>query len=579
MPYKTRPQLTRENATLRARLAKLVGRLAGQPAGRGALLESGTIAPKHAEELLQNRLEHRATAQHISPVGVWDSNIQEQAHHTTTNGKLANMAGLVQEFTERKQIEEALKASEVRYRRLFETAKDGIIILEADTGQLIDVNPFLEDMLGYSHEELLGKTLWEIGAFKDIAANQAAFRQLQSQEYIRYDNLPLETKGQQSRQVEFVSNVYWVDGRKVIQCNIRDITARKRAEESLRKANDDLLALVTELQKRDSEMKLLNRMNDLLQTCTTQEEAYQVIALMAGELFVGQSGCLAILHAWDQYLEIVARWGEEATVESIFALEDCWAMRRGQPHVVVDPAAGLLCRHFAHQPVSGYCCVPLTVQGETLGLLCLVGVSARTGEHQMSQQQLAVTVGEAVKLSLSNLRLREKLREQAIHDPLTGLFNRRYLEETLPRELHHARRGNSSLCLAMLDLDHFKPFNDTFGHEAGDLLLRELAQVLREKLRQSDMVCRYGGEEFVLVLPDSSLANAWQRVEQIRVLVRELQIRHGEQLLGMMTVSVGIAKAHDHGSTTRELLRAADEALYAAKQAGRDRVVVYEMRN
>ncbi|KAA0230041.1 PAS domain S-box protein [candidate division KSB1 bacterium] len=143
------------------------------------------------------------------------------------------MAGLVQEFTERKQIEEALKASEVRYRRLFETAKDGIIILEADTGQLIDVNPFLEDMLGYSHEELLGKTLWEIGAFKDIAANQAAFRQLQSQEYIRYDNLPLETKGQQSRQVEFVSNVYWVDGRKVIQCNIRDITARKRAREEL----------------------------------------------------------------------------------------------------------------------------------------------------------------------------------------------------------------------------------------------------------------------------------------------------------------------------------------------------------
>jgi diguanylate cyclase (GGDEF)-like protein len=223
--------------------------------------------------------------------------------------------------------------------------------------------------------------------------------------------------------------------------------------------------------------------------------------------------------------------------------------------------------------------VPLTVQGETLGLLCFIGAATRKGEHQVSQQQLAVTVGEAVKLSLSNLRLREKLREQATHDPLTGLFNRRYLDESLPRELHRAQRGNSPLCVAMLDLDHFKRLNDTFGHDAGDSLLRELGQVLHEKLRKSDIVCRYGGEEFVLVLPDSSLANAWQRVEQIRVLIKELQIRHGEHLLGMMTVSAGIAGAREHGSTARELMRAADNALYAAKQAGRDRVVVYEARD
>ena len=547
MPYKTKSQLIGENATLRARLAKLEGRLTNQPSNGRALLESGTI-------------EH---------------NIQGWAQ-LDTNGRPVSIAGTAQDLPARKQIEDALKASEVRYRRLFETAKDGILILDADTGQLIDVNPFLEEMLGYSHEELLGKTLWEIGSFRDIAASQAAFRQLQRQEYIRYESLPLETKGQQRRQVEFVSNLYLVDGRRVIQCNVRDITARKHAEESLRKANDDLLASVTELQRRDSEMKLLNRMNDLLQTCTTQEEAYQVIALMASDLFAGQSGCLAILDACDQYLETVARWGDAVPVESIFSLEDCWAMRRGQPHEVVDPGAGLLCRHFVHQPETGYFCVPLTVQGETLGLLCLIGAATRKGEHQVSHQQLAVTVGEAVKLSLSNLRLREKLREQATHDPLTGLFNRRYLDESLSRELHQARRRNSPLCVAMLDLDHFKRFNDSFGHEAGDSLLRALGQVLREKLRKSDILCRYGGEEFVLVLPDSSLANAWKRVEQIRVLVRELQIRHGEQLVGMMTVSAGIAGAYEHGFTAEELLRAADEALYAAKQAGRDRVVVYE---
>jgi diguanylate cyclase (GGDEF)-like protein len=325
-------------------------------------------------------------------------------------------------------------------------------------------------------------------------------------------------------------------------------------------------------------MKSLNRLNDLLRSCTTQAEAYKVIALVAGELFAGQNGCLAILHAEDPYFETVARWGDEAPVEPIFSLEDCWALRRGQLHEVIDPQASLLCCHFVHQPEIGYLCVPLTVQGETLGLFCLVGAPARRGEYQVSQQQLAVTVTEAIKLSLSNLKLREKLREQAIHDPLTGLFNRRYLEEILSRELHRTRRGNSPLCVAMLDLDNFKQFNDTFGHDAGDSLLRELGQVLREKLRKSDISCRYGGDEFVLVLPDSSLADTQQRVEQIGALVKELQIRHGRPLLDTMTVSVGVAEAPERGSTAPELLHAADNALYAAKQAGCDRVLVCQAR-
>lgn len=480
--------------------------------------------------------------------------------------------------TSRKQAQKKLRTSEVRYRRLFETAKDGVLLLGADTGRITDVNPYLEDMLGYSHTELIGKALFEIGPVKDIAASQDAMRHLQKTEYIRYENLPLQTKEGQHMQVEFVSNVYMVDGRRVIQCNVRDITARKQVEEGIRTANDELLVLVAELKKRDEEMKSLNRLNDLLQSCTTQAEAYKVIALVAGELFAGQNGCLAILHAEDPYFEAVARWGDEEPVEPIFSLEDCWALRRGQLHEVIDPQASLLCRHFVHQPEIGYLCVPLTVQRETLGLFCLVGAPARRVEYQVSQQQLAVTVTEAIKLSLSNLKLREKLREQAIHDPLTGLFNRRYLEEILSRELHRARRGNSPLCVAMLDLDNFKQFNDTFGHDAGDSLLRDLGQVLREKLRKSDISCRYGGDEFVLVLPDSSLADTQQRVEQIGALVKELQIRHGRPRLDTMTVSVGVAEAPGHGSTAPEILHAADNALYAAKQAGRDRVLVCQAR-
>jgi diguanylate cyclase (GGDEF)-like protein/PAS domain S-box-containing protein len=475
------------------------------------------------------------------------------------------------DWHERQRIEEALQASEVRYRRLFETAKDGILLLDIDTGQIEDVNPFLQDLLGYSYAELLGKTLWEIGSFKDIAASRSAFSQLQSQEYVRYENLPLETKDGQCRQVEFVSNVYLVDGHRVIQCNIRDITARKHTEAEIQKANDEMVALIVELQKRDQEMQLLNRMHDLLQSCTTQVDAYQVITLMAGELFAGQSGCLATLHAWDQHLETVALWGSEGLVEAIFSWEDCWAMRRGQLHEVVDPQAGLLCRHFIHRPETGYLCVPLMVQGETLGVLCLLGVE-RKGEHILNQQ-LAVTVGEAIKLALSNIKLREKLREQATHDPLTGLYNRRYMEDVLARELYRARRQNSPLCVAMLDVDHLKHFNDTFGHGAGDALLRELGRILRENMRMSDIVCRYGGDEFVLILPDSSLADTHQRVQQILALVKELRILHGEQLLESLTLSAGVSTTNEGCFTGREILHAADEALYTAKQAGRDRVM------
>jgi diguanylate cyclase (GGDEF)-like protein/PAS domain S-box-containing protein len=476
--------------------------------------------------------------------------------------------------SKRKPARHKLQASEVRYRRLFEAARDGILILDALSRKINDVNPYMVELLGFTPAELLGKELWEIGLLKDAQASQDAFRELEQKGYIRYENLPLQTKDGKPREVEFVSNVYAEDGRQVIQCNIRDITERKFAEEKVRKSNEELMVLVAELQKRDREMQLLNRMNDLLQTCNTQEEAFKVIALLGGELFPGQDGCMAVPHASGRHLETVARWGAEAPVEPIFPLEDCWALRRGTFHEIVAPRVGL-CRHFVRHIETDYLCAPLMVHGETLGLLCLVRVAATRGTHQVSQQQLAVMMGESIKLCLSNLKLRETLRAQAIHDPLTGLFNRRYLEDTMWRELHRAHRRNSTLGVAMLDLDHFKRFNDTFGHDAGDSLLRELGQLLREKLRKSDIACRYGGEEFVLILPDSSLENTRQRVEQIRGLIKELKIRHCDQLCGTIATSAGVAGAPEHGSSVAELLRAADNALYAAKQAGRDRVVVY----
>jgi len=180
---------------------------------------------------------------------------------------------------------------------------------------------------------------------------------------------------------------------------------------------------------------------------------------------------------------------------------------------------------------------------------------------------------------LANLKLRKTLHEQATRDPLTGLFNRRYLEDTLPRELHGALRRDAPLCLAMLDLDHFKRFNDTFGHDAGDLVLREAGRLLNENLRKSDVACRLGGEEFMLVLPHASLADAGQRVEQVRILFEKLEIRYSGQLMATTTISAGVAAAPEHGTTAEVLMRAADDALYAAKDAGRNCVATYQPQN
>jgi diguanylate cyclase (GGDEF)-like protein/PAS domain S-box-containing protein len=469
-----------------------------------------------------------------------------------------------------------LEESEARYRRLFETAKDGILILDGDTGRITDANPYLQDMLGYSKAELVGKALWEIGPVKNITASQEAMRQLQYKEYIRFEDLPLETKGGDHKQVEFISNVYQVNGWRVIQCNIRDITARKHAEAQVQTANDELLTLVDELRLRDREMQLHNRMNDLLQSCTTKSEAYQVISLTAADVFPSHSGSLAILSAGNQPLEVVASWGPDVTTEPTFSMEDCWALRRGQLHEVLDPQAGLLCRHFTRVPQAGYLCQPLTVHGEILGVLSLMEHARRKGRHQLGSQQMAVTVSETIKLSLSNLRLREELRQQAIRDPLTDLFNRRYLDEALPRELYQAQRREMPLSIVMLDMDGFKQFNDSFGHGPGDELLREVGRALHKHLRKSDISCRYGGDEFLIVMADSSVADTQERLEQLRVSLKSLQIHYGEQVLGMTTLSAGIAQTPEHGTTTAELLRAADEALYAAKQAGGDRTVIYQ---
>jgi diguanylate cyclase (GGDEF)-like protein/PAS domain S-box-containing protein len=299
-----------------------------------------------------------------------------------------------------------LKASELRYRRLFETTQEGILIVDAVTGTIKDVNPFLINMSGYARDELVEKKLWEIDALKDSGVNLSlsAFETLQENEDIRYEDLPLHAKDGKLIPVEFISNIYLVDDEKVIQCNIRDITKRKQVQDAL-------------------------------------------------------------------------------------------------------------------------------MESEAL------------------------------------------LREQSVRDHLTGLFNRRYMEETLERELLRASRKQLPLSIIMLDVDDFKRFNDTYGHAAGDAILREVGNMLGGHVRADDIASRYGGDEFVIVMPDSSQEVARERAKLLGEKVCHLHLRFGGQNLELETFrfSFGVAAFPEDGSTSATILKAVDDALYRAKREGRAR--------
>ena len=220
-------------------------------------------------------------------------------------------------------------------------------------------------------------------------------------------------------------------------------------------------------------------------------------------------------------------------------------------------------------------------QGEAMGILhieCRADAAARGSEvwaeFKKSRQELVGAVAEHVALALANLQLRDTLRRQSVRDALTGLFNRRYMEESLEREILRASRAHSTIGILLLDIDHFKRYNDTFGHDAGDALLREVGSLLKKQVRGEDIPCRYGGEEFLLIMSGAPLDIARQRAERLREAVKQLRINFNGQPLGTVTISIGVAMYPEQGSDAESVLRSADKALYKAKESGRDRVVL-----
>jgi diguanylate cyclase (GGDEF)-like protein len=357
-----------------------------------------------------------------------------------------------------------------------------------------------------------------------------------------------------------------------------DVTERRKAEEDLRGANTDLQQSLGELEKHKQQNIFLSEMSDLLQSCSQSTEAYKIVAQLCAHLFPNCAGALYIFNSSRNMLRSVIAWNGPATGAETFDPDECWALRRGHPHVVVSGVFAIPCAHIKDTDIDGHICLPLVAQSIGLGILYLQnrpksGVPMPGIFLNKEDLQVAITFAERVALSLSNLALQEALRLQSVRDALTGLFNRRYLEESFDRELHRMERRQQTAGLAMMDIDHFKKFNDTFGHEGGDALLRAFGQFLREHLRREDIACRYGGEEFCILFCEASLETTVRLAEQLRSAVKRLAVQHGGRHLGEITISIGVACYPAHGNTATELIATADSALYEAKNGGRDRVV------
>ena len=353
------------------------------------------------------------------------------------------------------------------------------------------------------------------------------------------------------------------------------------ANERIEKAYEKLDVALREAEQHAQDALKLTELVDVLQSCHTLEEAYKIAGTTLPTILSSQSGALCITGTTRNIVEAVAYWGNAPATAKTFTPVNCWALRRGKIHVVKNSASPLLCPHVTDSPPGGYMCVPLAAQGETLGVLYLeypsqsVNSSTRQLEDQVEAlNRQAIGAGERISLALANIGLREVLRGQSVRDPLTGLFNRRYMEESLERELRRAMRTEASVAVLMIDLDHFKQFNDTFGHQGGDALLRAFGEFVRQGTRGQDVACRFGGEEFVIILSSASIDAACKRAEYLREGLKELKVEYAGQVLGKITLSIGISAYPVHATTTDELLRVADQALYRAKQEGRDRVVV-----
>lgn len=320
--------------------------------------------------------------------------------------------------------------------------------------------------------------------------------------------------------------------------------------------------------KARRQVEQLFRMTDMLQSALGYSDANAVLRATAAQLMPEFGGALYVFNNSRDRMDLSVQWGwpEGAQPPESISPSQCWALKRGKSHTNEVGPHCLRCEHHADDLLILE--IPMMARGEVYGLLNVLA-AGDDAERQIGEvAALAGAIADAMSLALSNIALREKLRTQALRDPLTSLYNRRYMEDVLERYANLAERNGSSLSAIMIDLDNFKRLNDEHGHAVGDAVLRAVASAIVGAIRPSDVACRYGGEELVVLLPDCSLAEALGKAELLRARIECLSDIHGTRI----TASLGVATMLETATNMTEILPSADAALYRAKQAGRNRV-------
>ena len=433
-------------------------------------------------------------------------------------------------------------------------------------------NSFISELLGYTPQQLKkfkDGILDELIHPDDLESVQEHFKRcltLQDDKYLEVEYRIKNASGQW----------YWLHDKNTVFSRdshgkprqilgiAQDVSRNKELDRQLK----EQISVLTKTNRARIE---LARMNEFVQACNSIDEARTVIADLLKPLFPDTDGAIYLLNNSKNLFEEIAKWGTTHS-ESSFNLNDCWAIRQGDSHLVYPQTPKLYCSHaISTADLRPTICLPMIAKGETIGMLYL-----RFNNSQIvsqASQSIAETVTQNIAMSFSNLKLQQELRFQSLRDSLTGLYNRRYLDESLTREIDRARRKQQCISLIMLDIDHFKRFNDTYGHSAGDLVLASVGKYLLSQIRQYDLACRYGGEELIIVMPDAAKEDAVLRAEAIRTGIKKLRLKHEGIELDSISVSIGISCFPKDAVDGLSLIQTADKALYQAKKQGRDRVI------
>ncbi|MBN3962960.1 diguanylate cyclase [Nostoc sp. NMS8] len=349
-----------------------------------------------------------------------------------------------------------------------------------------------------------------------------------------------------------------------------DITETIEAQRSLTDLNRQLVEKTLELEAKKRELIYLLDMADMLYSCESENEVYKVVVLTCSKLFPNISGSIYIISNSKNYVQMNSFWGGERSSKEIFSLSDCWALRRGKLNLLSPRHSGIICSHLI-QPVSGtHLCVPLFAQGEVVAILHINALEEISPEDQQIIEIIARTLG----IALNNLSIKQRLTHDNLRDGMTQLFNQGYMQSITEQRLAEAERSGQPLSIIFLDIDNFKSYNSRYGHITANIVLQGLAKLLLKSIRSFDIACRWGGEEFVIVMPNMTLETLKKRVEQLRIDIEKMQLKDSDQILEGITASFGIAVS-EPGITVKDFLNRANQAMLEAKRTGKNRVREY----